>query len=152
MATWLVDLLPSSPVATDIGKVQGLVAQVDLKEGEPIMLERVGEGSARISVPSGLTAVSVASDDVLAVGGAIKAGSFVDVYVETTGGSITQLGEQILVLETSAVANEEDGSQLTWVTLAVTPESVSDLISASTKGTIHMALPGVQAAQDEGDE
>ena len=84
----------------------------------------------------------------MAVGGAIRAGSFVDVYVETSEGRIVSLGQNILVLETSSTADastdEESQESLTWVTLAVTRESVSELITASTRGTIHLALPGNQ--------
>ena len=146
MREWLVDLLPDSEVATSLDQVRGKTAQVDIKRGEPLLLARVGNGTSRISVPEGLAAVTVAADDVLAVGGAIKAGSFVNVYVETTKGTVELLGENILVLETSNGAQEND-DQVTWVTLAVTPESVSELISASTKGVVHFALPGTRATE-----
>ena len=145
-ATWLTDLLPQSEVATSADQAVGLVVEEEIKEGEVIVLDRIGEGNARINVPNGLEAVSIASDDVLAVGGAIRAGSFVDVYAETSSETVTLLGEGILVLETSAVVEEGDSSEaVTWVTLAVTPESVSDLISASAKGTIHLVLPASQS-------
>ena len=148
--SWLVDLLPQASIATSAEQVVGLVAEVEIKEGEPIVLDRIGDSSSRITVPSGLEAVSIASDDVLAVGGAIKAGSFVDVYAETTTGSIALLGQKILVLETSAATSEKESDKaLTWVTLAITPESVADLISASTSGTIHLVLPGGQGQSEE---
>lgn len=148
-AEWLVDLLPQAEVATSIEQVDKLVAQTDIKKNEPILMDRVGTGSARISVPNGLEAVSVSTDDVLAVGGAISAGSFVDVYVETSEGKIVLLGQKILVLETSNLKNSE-GVELSWVTLAVTGESVSDLISASAKGTIHLVLPSTSAKEENG--
>lgn len=145
---WLVDLLPAGEVATSAEQVEGKLAQTDMRENEPVLLERVGNGVSRISVPEGLAAVTVSADDVLAVGGAIKAGSFVDVYVETTKGTVEQLGSRILVLETSSASADEQ-EQIAWVTLAVTPESVSELISASTKGTIHFSLPS-STGEDEG--
>ena len=144
---WLVDLLPEGEVATSLDEVEGKLAQVDIKANEPVLAERVGTGVSRISVPKGLAAVTVSSDDVLAVGGAIKAGSFVDVYVETAKGNVELLGQKILVLETSQQSSSAK-EQVTWVTLAVTPQSVSELISASTKGTIHFALPS--GTQDRG--
>ncbi len=143
-----IDLLPQGDVATSLEEVVGKVAAIDIKGNEPLLLERIGDGSSRIAVPESLEAVSVATDDVLAVGGAIRAGSFVDVYVETSEGRIVSLGQNILVLETSSTADastdEESQESLTWVTLAVTRESVSELITASTRGTIHLALPGNQ--------
>ncbi|MCD8200421.1 MAG: Flp pilus assembly protein CpaB [Coriobacteriaceae bacterium] len=148
-ADWLVDLLPQGEVATDFLEVDGLVAQEDIKGNEPLLLDRIGYGTARISVPDGLEAVSVSSDDVLAVGGAISAGSFVDVYVETSQGEIVLLGEDILVLETNTSQTEdEDDEQVAWVTLAVTGDSVSELISASSKGTVHFVLPGNKGSEE----
>ena len=137
---WLVDFLPQGHE-----QLEGLVAQSEIRVNEPILLERVGDGSSRITVPDGLAAASVASDDVLAVGGAIRAGSVVDVYVEAASGEITMIGERILVLETSTPDDAGD-KQISWVTLAVTPSSVSELISASARGTIHFVLPGNSAA------
>ena len=147
--SWLTDLLPRAEVAEELDELFGLVAEQDIKEGEPIVMDRVGDGSSRISVPAGLEAVSVASDDVLAVGGSVQEGSFVDVYVETGEGRIALLGKKILVLETSAAVDQGSSAAIAWVTLAVTPESVSELLSASCKGTIHLVLPGGQAAPEE---
>lgn len=142
---WLVDFLPQGQAAQSHEQLEGLVAQSEIRVNEPILLERVGDGSSRITVPDGLAAASVASDDVLAVGGAIRAGSVVDVYVEAASGEITMIGERILVLETST-SDDAGDKQISWVTLAVTPSSVSELISASARGTIHFVLPGNSAA------
>lgn len=142
---WLVDFLPQGQAAQSHEQLEGLVAQSEIRVNEPILLERVGDGSSRITVPDGLAAASVASDDVLAVGGAIRAGSVVDVYVEAASGEITMIGERILVLETSTPDDAGD-KQISWVTLAVTPSSVSELISASARGTIHFVLPGNSVA------
>ena len=147
---WLVDLLAQGEAATSVDQVAGKVAQADIKRNEPIMLDRVGSGASRIAVPVGLSAVSVSSDDVLAVGGAIQKGSFVDVYVETAEGEVVLLGQKILVLETSTSENPSTKQQVTWVTLAVTPASVSELITASSKGTIHIVLPsGTDSAKGD---
>lgn len=146
---WLVDFLPQGQAARNYEELQGLVAQTEIRVNEPVLLERVGDGSSRITVPDGLAAASVASDDVLAVGVAIRAGSVVDVYVEASSGEITMLGEHILVLETSTLEDSKE-KQISWVTLAVKPSSVSDLIAAASKGTIHFVLPGNSAA-NQGD-
>ena len=146
IADYPVDLLPQGNAATSIDQVVNKVAAIDIKGNEALLLERVGDGNSRINVPAGLEAVSISSDDVLAVGGAIKAGSFVDVYVETSEGQIVALGQNILVLETSDTSkSEKSNDKVTWVTLAVTQESVSELIAASTKGTVHLAIPGGQS-------
>lgn len=146
---WLVVFLPQGQAAQSYEELEGLVAQTEIRVNEPVLLERVGDGSSRITVPDGLAAASVASDDVLAVGGAIRAGSVVDVYVEASSGEITMLGEHILVLETSTLEDSKE-KQISWVTLAVKPSSVSDLLAAASKGTIHFVLPGNSAAK-QGD-
>ncbi len=143
--TWLTDLLPAAEVATAYSQLEGALAQTDIAEGEPILLDRVGDANSRIVVPEGLEAVSVSSDDVLAVGGSVQEGSVVDVYVETDKGKVVELGNNILVLETSAVVDPDSSKSITWVTLAVTRDSVSELLSASSKGTIHLVLPGGQS-------
>ena len=145
---WLVGFLPQGQAAQSYEELEGLVAQTEIRVNEPVLLERVGDGSSRITVPDGLAAASVASDDVLAVGGAIRAGSVVDVYVEASSGEITMLGEHILVLETSTLEDSKE-KQISWVTLAVRPSSVSDLLAAASKGTIHFVLPGNSAANQE---
>ena len=151
LADWVVDLLPAGDVAKAQADVDGRVAQTNIKKNEPVLLERVGDGSSRISVPDGLEAVTVSSDDVLAVGGAIRAGSLVDVYVETSASKVVLLGQKILVLETNGGAsNENADKQVSWVTLAVTPESTSELLTASVKGTIHLVLPSSTAAKKGG--
>lgn len=147
--SWLTDLLPYADVATELTQVDGLLAQTDIEEGEPVLMERVGDGNARIAVPDGLEAVSVSSDDVLAVGGSVQEGSVVDVYVETEKGKVVELGSNILVLETSAVVDPDSSKSITWVTLAVTRDSVSELLAASSKGTIHLVLPGGQSVASE---
>lgn len=149
--TWPVDLLPDADVATSLDEVAGEVALTDLVCGEVVLASRLDVSSSRINVPSGLTAVTVSSDDVLAVGGAIQAGSLVDVYVEDSSSAVALLGEQILVLETST--SGDDGDEVAWVTLAVTSKSVADLMGASTQGTIHFALPASSAddSADDGD-
>lgn len=147
--TWLTDLLPYADVATELVQVEGALAQTDIEEGEPVLMGRVGDGNARIAVPDGLEAVSVSSDDVLAVGGSVQEGSVVDVYVETEKGKVVELGSDILVLETSAVVDPDSSKSITWVTLAVTRESVSELLAASSKGTIHLVLPGGQSSAGE---
>ena len=63
---WLVDLLPAGEVATSAEQVEGKLAQTDMRKNEPVLLERVGNGVSRISVPEGLAAVTVSADDVLA--------------------------------------------------------------------------------------
>lgn len=153
---WLVDLLPEDAV-TDLEEVVGKTALQDIYGNEPITTAMAGDASVSVSVPDGLCAVSVPSEDVESVGGALKPGSTVNVYA--VGSSVQLIGEDILILETSISDSSDDSSEtvfgdassrdsVSWVTLAVTPESVEELIAASNAGTLYFALPGGEVEDD----
>lgn len=156
---WLVDLLPEGAI-TELDDVVGKTALQAIYENEPVTTSMAGDASASVSVPDGLCAVSVPSEDVEAVGGALKPGSTVNVYA--VGSSVQLIGEDILILETSISDSTDENSEtvfgdassrdsVSWVTLAVTPESVEELISASNAGTLYFALPGDDVAEDASD-
>ena len=153
---WPVDLLPAGAV-TDAGDVAGATARVPLLANEVIAESKVGDPLSSVTVPDGLCAVSVASQDVLAVGGAIRSGSLVNVY--SSGSGVSLIGENILVLETSnsgagdagagsVFGNASGRSSISWVTLAVAPESVEELIAASKAGNLYFALPGARGGSE----
>ena len=83
-----------------------------------------------------------------AVGGAVSAGSSVDVYA--TGSAATQaLARGVSVLATSAGTDDRQASgaasKVTWVTLAVDPNQVEELVSAAQKTELYLTLPGADA-------
>ncbi len=127
-----------------------------LLENEPVVAAKLGDLAAPVSVPEGLCAISVPSEDVCAVGGAITAGSEVNVYA-VGGNDVTLLGQSVLVLETSngsrVSRTEAQGSlglfgsvtsrsELSWVTLAVAPERVQEYLAASRDDWLYLVLPG----------
>ena len=137
---WLVDLLPDD-CATDASMVVGKTATSSILANEPVSLRRVGAAGS-LDVPAGLCAVSIPTQDTLAVGGAVDKGSLVDVYASGNEG-VVLLGQRILVLETSNSADGASrGGSLSWVTLAVTQESVEELLNASRAGKLYITLPG----------
>jgi pilus assembly protein CpaB len=149
---WLSDLLPAGALSEQ-KDVFGQSVTVPLMKNEPVVLAKLGEMRAPVNVPEGLCAVSIPSEDVLAVGGAVRAGSFVTVYA-AEGGIVELIAEEVLVLETSngafAVSGEGSGlfggsqarSELSWMTLAVEPDTAQELIAASRLGELHLVLPG----------
>ena len=151
---WPAALLPEGAVV-DSKAVVGKTAVQALYPSEPIIGERIGDkASAKgIAVPKGEFAVSVATKDTLAVGGAIEAGNRVRLVVTDSGGVTGTVADSLLVLATSngdagAVADGKGGflSQaastggLTWVTLAVTEPMLNKVIQASDVGTLHLVL------------
>jgi len=147
--TWLASLLPQD-TATSLDQVEGRTASSTILANEPLALARL-EGEDALTVPDGLCAVSVPVQDVRAVGGAIGSGARVDVYADTDKG-IMLLGRDLLVLETSAGGSQSARSGLSWVALAVNPDSVQELIAASASDELFLVLPGGGVEEVSGDE
>ena len=99
----------------------------------------------RIEVPSGLVAVTVSSTNILSVGGSLEPGSIVNVYASSSDAT-SLIGEGIYILETSASSSDSESS-ITWVTLAVTPESVEEVIRVSETSTLYFTLPSHEALE-----
>ena len=118
------------------------VAKRDILAGEVLSERRFRDAGSRLDVPEGLTALSVPAKDVQAVGGAVAAGSRVDVYA--TGGTSTDvLASGVLVLATSASAQESTtDAKVSWITVAVAPESVQEIVAAAQKTELYFTLPG----------
>ncbi|MDR3037647.1 MAG: Flp pilus assembly protein CpaB [Coriobacteriales bacterium] len=153
---WLADLLPAGALI-DQDEVFGQTAMVPFLRNEPIVAAKLGETAPPVSVPEGLCAVSIPSADVLAVGGAIAAGSEVCIYA-VGASSVVLLERNVLVLETSngARASTQGASALfggsssraalSWVTLAVQPQRVQELLAASRDQSLYLVLPGEQVS------
>ena len=139
---WVADLLRQT------SEVVGSKASSTVLSGEVLSARRFGAASAAIDVPDGKVAISVPAKDVQAVGGAVSAGSSVDVYA--TGSAATQaLARGVSVLATSAGTDDRQASgsasKVTWVTLAVDPNQVEELVSAAQKTELYLTLPGADA-------
>ena len=149
---WLSDLLPAGALSEQ-RDVFGKTAAMPIFKNEPVVAAKLGEHKTSVSVPAGLCAVSIPSEDVLAVGGVIAAGNYVTIYAADSR-TVELIAEGVLVLETStgasASANPGTGSfgstgsrpKLTWVTLAVDPEIAQELIAAATTRKLYLVLPG----------
>lgn len=142
---WVADLLPAE-AARSIDEVVGRQAASPVIAGEVVSLKRFERAGAELDVPEGLVAVSVAAKDVQAVGGAVVAGSHVDVYA--SGNTSTEaIARNVLVVGTSAsTADGQSSSDISWVTMALEPESVQEVIAASQKTELYFALPAEGSA------
>jgi pilus assembly protein CpaB len=158
LTRWLAALLPQGAL-TRADEVLGKTAQVSLLKNEPVAQAKLGAVNKALSVPDGFCALSVPSQDVLAVGGAIGVGSIVDVYANGAAG-VTLLASDVLVLATNNKAQSASGeadsggffgsstskAALSWVTLAVPPERVSEFLAAAQGKNLSFVLPGSLAA------
>lgn len=142
---WIGYLLPQDAM-TNPQEVIGDVATSSIPERAvicPVYLEETG---GTIEVPHGMVAVSVATTSESAVGGAIAPGNRVDVYVSNA--DIADKLCQATVIDTNTHTTHADTTQrasIAWVTLAVEPERVSELLAATASGKISLTLPDASA-------
>lgn len=141
---WLTDLLPDDAVRNS-NDILGKQLTSSVISGEVISTKRFQDSAVSLEVPAGLSAVSVPAKDISAVGGAISAGMHIDIYA--TGNISTSLiAQNILVLATSSTFNESSSSSISWITLAVEPSAVQELVAASQTTTLYFVIP----SEDEG--
>ena len=145
---WVADLLPEGAVRTSSDAV-GKTATSSIFKGEVILSGRFETGHDSLDVPSGKQAVSVPAKAVQAVGGAISPGMSVDIYA-LGDTSTSAIAKDVSVLDTSvgksgSLVSSENG----WITLAVDPENVQEIIAASGRTTLYFTLPG--ATVESGD-
>lgn len=143
---WLTDLLPDNPIEDEKDAIGKQVASA-VVSGEVLTAQRFEQESTKIEVPRGLVAVSLPTEEVKAVGGAIAAGSSIDVYLTGSNGT-ERLGEDVLVLATSTGDSEGSGSKaVSWVTVAVKPEAVEEYVSSAETGNLYFTIPGEKEKQ-----
>lgn len=140
---WVADLLPENALRTT-GDAVGHIATSSILKGEVVSVKRFENTRDALDVPAGKEAVSVPAKAVQAVGGAVRPGMSVDVY--SAGDSTTVLiAHGVLVLATSV---GESGSLVSsdsgWITLAVDPANVQEIIAASNRTNLHFVIPGEQ--------
>lgn len=144
---WLASLLPRDAV-TELRSVAGKPATSRIPKNAVLSGLYTKAESRSLEVPAGKVAVSVASDAEHAVGGAAREGSYVDVYVEKDGIADRLCGARVIDTSESAGASRE--GKVDWVTLAVGPEDVKELLSASGKGTLSLTIPATASTKKSG--
>lgn len=145
--TWVASLLPADAVT---GKQDAVGKQLGstILEGEVISSGRFGFDASSVDVPDGMYAVSVPAREVQAVGGALAPGTNVDVYA--IGASQTaRIASSVLVLATSASQDSKNNGADAWITLALDPALVQEVIQAADSQTLYFALPGKGVSQEE---
>ena len=136
---WVTALLPDDPLTQDSDVLGKQVTSTVLK-GEVLTSRRFEESSSSIDVPGELTAVSVPARDVQTVGGALRSGMFVDVYATGSAGT-TLIAHSVLVLATSS-SSKSGADSVSWVTLALDPANVQEIVSVAQGSELYFTLPG----------
>ena len=147
------ELLPEGSV-TELSQIEGASAQSEVYKGEVLVAKRFEEVSGvSINVPDGMCAVSVPAKAVSAVGGSVSPGAEVNVY-STTASSTDLLAANVCVLSTSASASsssskKETSTDVSWITLAVKPALVSELIAAAGTSDLYFTLPSESLTESD---
>ena len=151
MTLWLADLLPDDAVC-DLDEAVGQTVSTTILSGEVISSRRFGEVGSDLEVPEGKVAVSVPAEDVQVVGGAVGAGTLVDMYA--TGSSATSLlAEDVYVLATSTGEAEDDSDEeLNWITIAVSPELAQSVVAAAQATELYFTIPAEEGGSEEDTE
>lgn len=147
---WVASLLPADAVLRREEAVGKQVGSTILA-GEVISAARFGFDASAIDVPQGAYAVSVPAKEVQAVGGALRPGASADVYAVGPSAT-TKLASEALILATSASQDAKGSGADAWVTLAVQPSRVQEMIQAAESQTLYFALPGQAGAEGDSEE
>lgn len=145
--TWVASMLPQNAVMSRDEAV-GKLAGSQIFAGEVINAGRFGFESAAIEVPDGMCAISVPARDVNAVGGALASGMKVDVYAMGASGA-SKLATSVTVLETGGA---QAGSGSAWVTLALEPARVGEMVSAVETTELYFVLPSASVLAEGGGD
>lgn len=138
---WVATLLPDGAL-TSLSDAAGKAATSRIPKRAALSSQYFKVREEAVEVPSGMVAVSVASDEEHAVGGAVGRGDKVDVYVSKDGVADRLCSAR--VVDTSVLA--QNGGTLSWVTLGVDPKSVEELLIAASKAPITLVVPASKAA------
>lgn len=136
---WVSSLLPDDPLQ-DVSGAVGRRLTSAVYAGEAISERRFLADDSGVAVPEGMVAVSVPAKAVQTVGGAVQVGDRIDVYATGASGTVS-VGSQVPVLATSA-DQAENGGDLSWVTLALAPDRVQEVVAAAQTMQLYFALPG----------
>jgi pilus assembly protein CpaB len=143
---------PIEGAFSQAGEVIGRELLFPLAKGQPILvsdLSAAGSGTGLASkIPDGMRAIALRSDEVVGVAGFLVPGSHLDVLV-TYHSDISPEPVTLTVLQNAVVLAaghqlepdpEGKTSDVTVVTLLLTPEQAERAVLASTQGALHFVL------------
>ena len=136
---------------TDVGPYKGQVLTASMSRGEQLTASKVrssGQSEITYKLPADHLAVSIPIDDIVGVGGRIRAGDRVAIIATfepgPDGADVSRLllgGIEVLALS-GQIKSEGMGGQPVkpTLTLAVTPTDAEKLVFAEEKGKVWVAL------------
>lgn len=144
---WVASLLPPD-ACTSLSDVAGKIATSRIPQRAVLTPVYLEANAGALEIPVGKVAVCVACDAQHAVGGSLDRGDTVEVYVSDASVADRLLSAR--VLDTSVIS--QGGGELSWVTLAVDPGRVQEVISAMSTGPVTLVAPGGGLARPAGTD
>jgi len=155
--SWPVTLLPQGAVlARDRATVLGKRTTAWVAQGEPLVRKRVLQAAKRLdTLQKGLSAVTISTDAVHALGGEVADGTRVTLMGAGVNGVVAPLATNIEVLSSSTSVRDTKTesssasaglfgaggvSDISWVTLAVPTPQAAQVISAAQAGKLWLVL------------
>ncbi len=133
---WVADLVPEGAF-TNLDEVIGKGVTVPIAKGAPVCDLNFRTNDEQLEVPQGMVAVSVPLTDRTGVPVEVVAGSNVIAYATSDEGT-TLVTEDVVVL--SMPESSSIGAAAT-LTLAVSPDAVPVVLTASAEGTLRIVVP-----------
>ena len=133
---WVADLVPEGAF-TNLDEVIGKGVTVPIAKGAPVCDLNFRTNDEQLEVPQGMVAVSVPLTDRTGVPVEVVAGSNVIAYATSDEGT-TLVTEDVVVL--SMPESSSIGAAAT-LTLAVSPDAVPFVHTASAEGTLRIVVP-----------
>ena len=143
---------PIEGAFSQAGEVIGRELLFPLAKGQPILvsdLSAAGSGTGLASkIPDGMRAIALRSDEVVGVAGFLVPGSHLDVLVTYHSDispepvTLTVLQDAVVLAAGHQLEPDPEGktSDVTVVTLLLTPEQAERAVLASTQGALHFVL------------
>lgn len=138
---WLADLAPEGAV-TGLDAVMGAEVTVPAAAGAPLTDLNFRDSEDAVEVPSGRVALSLPVAESLGLPPSASEGTVLAAYrVSDAGVSLLSADLQVL----RAPGEQTGVGSRGTVTVAVTPEAVASVLSASADGSLRLALPADDA-------
>lgn len=142
MRDWVADLAPEGAI-TSLENVVGREVTVPVASNAPVSELAFRSDSEAIEVPSGRVAVSVPVTDKLGLSRGVRQGAPVAAYEVLDSGS-SLIAEGITVLASPQAKSSGIAAQ-GQVTLAVSPDNVTRILSANAAGSLRLVMPADDA-------
>lgn len=149
MREWLADLAPEGAI-TGLDDSVGRVLTEPVAKGAPLTELNFRDSTRAIDVPDGHVAVTIPASDKLGMSSEVESGSKVIAY--KVGESETKVCADEVVVLSSPVASASAIGASQPMTIAVLPENVNEVLSASSSGTLRLVLPAQDVASGAKEE